>query len=246
MQSLSVIIPCYNEEENLYSVYRSVSNTLVALGIDYQIVIVNDGSTDDTSKILDAISGEDLRVRAVHHPSNCGYGSALRSGFNAANEKLIFFSDGDGQFDLNELPLLLSLIDRYDIIIGFRIHRKDNCFRRVNGWCWTNLVCFLFHLDIKDINCAFKLFRQEVLRNISLNSTGALINAEILARARRQGFSIAQVGVHHFPRIRGRPTGSNPKVIIHAFLELAKLYMQINRNGAVSQRVEDIVNQRRA
>lgn len=227
--SLAVFFPCYNEEDNIRQVYESAAKVLQSLGVDYELILVDDGSTDQTQKIADAIAAADPRVKVVHHPANLGYGAALQSGFRAATKTLVFFTDGDGQFDLNELPPLLPLMTQYDIVSCFRLHRQDNWIRKFNAWCWTRLVCFFFHMKIRDINCAYKLYKRKIFDHVELRSTGALINAEILARAVRHGYTITQVGVRHFPRIRGRPTGASPRVIFHAFHELAQLYRQINR-----------------
>jgi glycosyltransferase involved in cell wall biosynthesis len=198
------------------------------MGIDYQIILVDDGSSDQTPKIIDTIAAADSQVTVIHHAVNLGYGSALKSGFRAATKTLVFFTDGDGQFDLNELPSIMPLMNRYDIVSCYRLNRQDSYVRRINAWCWTTFVCLLFHLRLKDINCAFKLYKRKVFESVEMQSTGALINTEILARANRHGFTITQVAVHHFPRIAGQQTGANPRVIFHAFWELVKLYKQIN------------------
>jgi glycosyltransferase involved in cell wall biosynthesis len=163
----------------------------------------------------------------VHHPTNLGYGAALQSGFKAATKKLVFYTDGDGQFDISEMPLLLPLTERYDIVSCYRLNRQENFIRRFNGWAWTKLVCFLFDIKIRDIDCAFKLYKREIFDNIQMSSLGALISAEVLARAARKGYSITQKGVHHYPRTAGAQTGANLKVILRAFKELFKLRKQI-------------------
>jgi glycosyltransferase involved in cell wall biosynthesis len=227
--ALSVFFPCYNEQENIRSVYESASKVLGQMGVDYELILVDDGSADQTPRIVDAIAAADPRVRVIHHPTNLGYGSALQSGFRAATKTFVFYTDGDGQFDLNELPPLLPLMKQYDIVSCFRLNRQEGLSRKFNAWCWTRLVCLLFRMELKDINCAFKLFKRRIFDGLELRSTGALINAEILARATRRGYAITQVRVHHFPRIGGQPTGANPRVIFRAFRELVKLYRQINR-----------------
>jgi hypothetical protein len=216
--SVSVFFPCYNEQANVEkTVYKAVS-VLDKINADYEIIIVDDGSRDATGAVADEIAAKNKRVKVVHHKTNLGYGSAIRSGIRASTKKLIFFTDGDGQFDINELPPLFPLTNQFDIV---------NCFRSLNGFCWTKLVCFLFGLKVRDIDCAFKLFKREVFGQFELVSTGALISTEILARAARKGFSITQKGVHHYPRSAGSPTGAKPSVIFRAFKELFKLYNQI-------------------
>jgi len=230
VDSLTVFFPCHNEEGNIRQVYESAAKALENLSLDYELIFVDDGSTDQTPQIADAIAAADPRVRVVHHPTNLGYGAALQSGFRAATKTLVFYTDGDGQFDLNELPPLLPLMTQCDIVSCFRLNRQDNWIRNFNAWCWTRLVCFLFHLKIKDINCAYKLYKRGIFDRFEMRSTGALINTEIFARAVRRGYAIVQVGVHHFPRARGRQTGANLRVIFRAFRELAQLYREIKHD----------------
>lgn len=229
VDSLSVFFPCYNEQDNIRRVYESAVAVLGNQGVDYELILVDDGSTDQTPQIADAIAAADSRVRVVHHTANLGYGATIRSGIRAATKTLIFYTDGDGQFDLSELPPLLPLMKQHDIVNCFRLDRREGLNRKFNAWCWTRLVCLLFHIQFKDINCAFKLFKRRVFDGMELLSTGPLINAEILVRATRRGYAITQVGVHHFPRTCGRSTSNNPHVIFCAFRELVKFYKQINR-----------------
>lgn len=225
--SISVFFPCYNEQENVARTVEQALGVLEKLSAGFEVIIVDDGSADRTGRIADEIAARDSRVKAVHHRTNLGYGAALQSGFKAATKELVFYTDGDGQFDLNELPLLLPLIRQYDIVAGYRINRQDNLIRRINGWCWTKLVCLLFGMKVRDIDCAFKLYKREIFDNIKLSSTGALISAEILARAVRRGYSLTQKGVHHYPRTAGAQTGANLRVIFRAFKELFKLRRRI-------------------
>ena len=196
---------------------------------DYEIILVNDGSADQTGARADAIAAGNNRVRVVHHAHNMGYGAALQSGIRAAKKKLIFFTDGDGQFDIGEIKLLLPLIEQNDIVCGYRLDRKDPLMRKLNGYMWTKLVNLLFGMQIRDIDCAFKLFRAEIFQGMKMSSAGALISAEILARATRRGFKIAEVGVYHYPRKAGKQTGAKLTVILRAFKELFKLYNRIKK-----------------
>jgi glycosyltransferase involved in cell wall biosynthesis len=225
--SISVFFPCYNEQDNVKRTTEQAIAVLKKIGADFEIVIVDDGSTDATGQIADEISRQDKRVKVVHHRPNLGYGAALQSGFRTAAKEIVFFTDGDGQFDISEMPPLLPLLEKFDIVCGFRLNRKDNLIRRLNGWAWTKLVCFLFDMKIRDIDCAFKLFKRELFDNIKMSSRGALISAEILARAVRKGYTITQKGVHHYPRTAGKQTGASLKVILRAFKELFKLRRQI-------------------
>ncbi|MHC4292979.1 MAG: glycosyltransferase family 2 protein [Planctomycetota bacterium] len=224
--SISVFFPCYNEQENIENTVKNALEVLERIKADYEIIIVNDGSSDSTGPIADKMTANS-RIRVVHHPANLGYGAALQSGFKAAAKNLVFYTDGDGQFDINEMPPLLEFIKDYDIVSCFRMNRQDNLLRRINGFCWTKLVCFLFGLKMIDIDCAFKLYKRQIFDNIKLCSSGALIDTEILARAIGKGYTITQKGVHHLPRTAGEQTGAKISVIFRAFKELFQLYRKI-------------------
>jgi glycosyltransferase involved in cell wall biosynthesis len=230
MISISVFLPCYNEQGNVGRTVEKTLRVLEKLNADFEVIIVDDGSSDRTGQIADEIAGRDGRVKVVHHQRNLGYGAALQSGFKAATKELVFYTDGDGQFDIDEMPPLLELMEQYDIVSCYRLNRRDSVIRKINGLCWTKLVCLLFGLRIRDIDCAFKLFKKEIFDNIELSSAGALIDAEILARAARKGYSITQKGVHHYPRTAGAQTGASLRVILRAFKELFKLQSRI-RSG---------------
>lgn len=230
--SISVFFPCYNEQENVVRTVEQALAVLEKLNVDFEVIIVDDGSCDATGQIADEIASRDNRVKVVHHQTNLGYGAALQSGFKAATKELVFYTDGDGQFDINEMPPLLPLTKQYDIVSCYRLNRRDNLIRKINGWGWTKLVCLLFGMKIRDIDCAFKLYKREIFDNIKLSSAGALIDTEILARAIGKGYTITQKGVRHYPRAAGAQTGANLKVILRAFKELFKLHRQIRRELA--------------
>ncbi len=227
LNSISVFFPFHNEQENVRHVYESACAVLSKMGLDYEIILVDDGSADETPQIVDDIAATDGRVKVVHHPVKSGYGSALQSGFRAATKTLVFYTDGDGQFDLNELPPLLPLMNQYDIVTCYRINRQENARRRLNAWLWTWLICTLFGLKVRDMNCAFKLYKRKIFDVIKMESKGTLLNSEILARAKRKGFTMTQVGVHHYPRAAGK-AGPKTKVIFKAFWELWKLSRKMN------------------
>jgi glycosyltransferase involved in cell wall biosynthesis len=230
MVSISVFFPCYNEQENVGRTVGKALEVLEKLNADFEAIIVDDGSSDGTGQIADEIAGRDGRVKVVHHQRNLGYGAALQSGFEAATKELVFYTDGDGQFDITEMPPLLALMEQYDIVSCYRLNRQDSFIRKINGWCWTILVCLMFGLKVRDIDCAFKLYKREIFDKIELSSTGALIDAEILARAARKGYRITQKGVHHYPRTAGVQSGASLRVILRAFKELFKLQRRI-RSG---------------
>jgi glycosyltransferase involved in cell wall biosynthesis len=229
--SLSIFFPCYNEKDSIRGLTEKSIRVAGDICDDYEIVLVDDGSSDGTSEMMDQLADKYPMVHVVHHRVNQGYGAALQSGFRAARKDYVFYTDGDGQFDIAELPKLLPLIDQYDIVSGYRMNRQEGLLRKINAFCWTKFVGWLFNLKLRDIDCAFKLYKRELFDTIEMHSTGALIDTEILARAQRKGYTIAQIGVHHYPRMSGQSSGGNIKVIIRAFKELFKLRKQIMKTG---------------
>ena len=227
--SISVFFPCYNEQDNVRRVVGRAKEVLEGIGADYEVIIVDDGSADRTGQVADELAAGDKRISVVRHRRNMGYGAALQSGFRAATKKLVFFTDGDGQFDIGEIRELLPLMEGYDIVCGYRLNRQDPIMRKINGWLWTRMVCILFGMKVRDIDCAFKMFRREVFEHIKMESSGALISAEILARATRAGYKITETGVHHYPRTAGKQTGAKLRVILRAFKELFSLYKRIRK-----------------
>lgn len=225
--SISLFFPCWNEQASVEPLTQKAVQVLDTLGADYEIIIVDDGSTDQTGPIADRLAAQNRRIRVIHHPVNRGYGAALQSGFRAAVKELVFYTDGDGQFDFNELPPLLPLMKQFDIVSCYRMNRQEGVIRKFNAFCWCRLVGLLFDLPLKDIDCAFKLYKRRIFDGMELLSTGALIDTEILARAKRKGCTITQVGVRHYPRVAGKATGARLSVILRAFRELFKLRKQV-------------------
>jgi glycosyltransferase involved in cell wall biosynthesis len=229
--SLSVVLPCYNEEANVERTALAAWSAVRAFCGDFEIILVDDGSRDRTGEIADRLAAEHPEIRAVHNRPNRGYGGALRAGFTAARKAWVFFTDGDGQFDCREIPALLALLERHDLAVGYRLERKDSALRRFNGWGWTKTCNLFLGLRLRDIDCAFKVFPRRLLGEIELRSEGALISAELMGRAARRGYRIGQVGVHHHARTAGAATGANLKVILRAFVELARLRREIRNDS---------------
>lgn len=218
------MLPAYNEADNIG---EAIGGAVLALGPrvrDWEVLVVDDGSVDATAARVLEWSAREPRVRLVRHPRNRGYGAALRSGFRAARMDHVFFTDSDLQFDLTELSLLLPHTLRYDIVAGYRHDRQDPWNRRLNAWAWGRLVDAAFDVGVRDVNCAFKVFRREVLDRVAIRSDGAFVNTEILAKARARGCRVRQVPVSHFPRTLGEQTGARPRVVARAFFELGLLY----------------------
>lgn len=231
LPELSIFFPCYNEEANVERVARAAVEAASRFTEKFEIILVNDGSKDRTGEIAESLAKADARIRAVHNNPNLGYGGAVARGLRESRYSWIFFTDGDGQFDLGELGKLIDLLDRCDLAVGYRIKRADPLIRRSNAFCWGVLVRALFGLKVRDIDCAFKLLPKSLIDKIELRSQGALISTELLARAKYQGLRIAEVGVNHYPRVAGQQTGANIKVILRAFAELIRLRKHIRGEG---------------
>lgn len=224
---LSVVLPAFNEAANIDTAVRRCLEVGGRLGISVEVIVVDDGSRDATGDLVRAWSARDPRVRMVRHPSNLGYGAALRSGLGAATGVRVFFTDADLQFDLSDLDALLARAGEADILAGYRAPRRDPWHRRLNGWLWSRLVDRLFETGVRDVDCAFKLFHRDVLAQVPIQSLGAFVNTEILVRARAAGFRVVEVPVKHLPRVAGRATGAHPRVILRAFVELASLWVEL-------------------
>ncbi len=233
--SLSVFFPCHNESDNIIPLITRTVSLLEDLVREWEIIIVDDGSTDGTAQLADALTRDDPRIRVVHHERNMGYGMALRSGFASATKDYVFYTDGDGQFDITELPGLLERIANADIVSGFRRRRCEGLLRRINAACWGWLVQRVLKFRCRDVDSAFKLYRREIFDRIELKSTGALIDAEVLCRAVRLGYRIQTVGVSHLPRTSGQSSGARIGVIFRAFKELMRLRRDILQGPDKSQ-----------
>ena len=227
--SLSLILPAFNEEANIDAVVHDSLATLPAFADMYEIIVVDDGSRDRTGEIVARLAAGNDRVRLVSHGRNRGYGAALTSGFGTSTGDFVMFMDADRQFDIRDLRLLVPFAGEYDIVAGFRMERNDPLHRRVLAEIFNVSVRVLFGVHLRDIDCAFKLFRGDLLRGLSLTAPGALINTEIQAKARRQGATLQQVGVHHYPRVAGEPTGGSPRVILRAVGETLTLWWRMRQ-----------------
>jgi glycosyltransferase involved in cell wall biosynthesis len=225
--SLSLILPVHNEEANIGVVLERALEVLPHYTSDFEIVPVNDGSRDRSAAILAEFAAARPEVKPVTHPVNRGYGAALTSGFRASTGDFVMFMDADRQFDIGDLALLAPFVGRFDVVAGFRMERNDPLHRRVFAEIFNVTVRVLFGVHLRDIDCAFKIFRGDLLRSIELTAPGALINTEMQAKLRRQGASLQQVGVHHYPRVAGTATGGNPRVIARAMKETLFLWWRM-------------------
>ena len=226
-ESLSVFFPCYNEQDNLLPLVEEAHEVCRQLTDDFEIILVNDGSTDRTADLMEQLARQYPRLRTIHHPSNKGYGAALISGFSAAQKQIVFFSDADRQFRLAEMKRFWALIDRYDAVVGYRKKRRDPFHRRLFGKGWTMLNQFLLGVRIRDMDCAFKMFHSYQIKELNLKSQSAMISPELICKLTRRRCRFKQLGVEHYPRQAGTQTCGQWRTIISSFRDLLKLRREL-------------------
>ena len=226
--TISAVLPALNEEENIETATLRLAEVLGSLSLkDWEVIIVDDGSTDRTGEIADRLSREDpAHIRVFHHSPNLGYAEALKTGFTSARHQLIFYTDSDNQFDVRELKNLLPLIEDADIVNGFRVYRFDPLTRLVLSWGFNLLVRIMFRINVRDIDCAFKLFRREVFDKVTIESKKFFVDAEVLAKAKYFGFRTVEIGVRHYPRPAGRST-VRASHVLSTLRELARIWINI-------------------
>lgn len=229
---LSWFFPAHNEAANLEGLIAEALETLPNLADTFEIIAVDDGSTDRTPEIADALAGShpDI-VRAVHHPTNLGYGAALRSGFGAARYELVAFTDGDRQFhvvDIGRLTARMAEPDQPDVVVGYRIKRADAPLRLAYARAYRLANRLFFGLKVADVDCAAKLFRREALQGLRVESDGAFFSAEMIIKLRASGRSVVEVGIPHYPRTAGSATGAKPQVVLRAVRDFWRLRLRMS------------------
>ena len=233
ISELSIFFPFWNEEQNIASVVEQAISVAKKSASKYEIVMVDDGSSDSTFEKAEELAKKYPNLRVISHSPNRGYGAALKSGFESAKYKYVVFTDGDGQFDFAEVTKFIDKIETCDIVIGYRKKRKDQFIRHLLMYMLKVWDFIFFRFYYKDIDCGFKMFKKDALDSIMpLRSEGAMITTEILAKAKRKKLKIKQVEVTHYPRKFGSPTGANLPVIVRAVLESFILWFDIH-NGRV-------------
>jgi glycosyltransferase involved in cell wall biosynthesis len=227
LKGLSASFPAHNEEDNVVPMIESLLAVLPKVAERFEVVVVDDGSRDATNERASAVAARDDRVRVVRHPVNRGYGAAVWTGLTSGTLEYAFFTDGDRQFDVEQIADLIPRLRDHDVVVGYRVDRKDNLVRKMNAHAWNWLVRLLFGVPVRDVDCAFKLFRRSALSGLEIRSGGAMFSAELIARLGARGARIVEVPVRHLPRERGTSSGGNIKVIARAFRELFLLYREL-------------------
>jgi len=233
MPSISLVLPAYNEAENIQPMVAEATPALQAVADDFEIIVVDDGSADDTAAVTRQVMESNPHVRLVQHPVNQGFGAAVFSGFTNAEKDWIFYTDADRQFVLSELERFVPYMDEADLIAGYRAPRRDPFMRVLYGKGWSMLCTFFFGYTVRDVDCGFKLFRREIIQELAptIESRGATFSIEWLVRAKRAGYRFVELPVSHRPRVAGSQTGANIDVIVRAFRELMRVRLQLWREG---------------
>jgi glycosyltransferase involved in cell wall biosynthesis len=226
-------MPAYNEADNIEPMIAEATPALEAVAEDYEILVVDDGSKDETAAVTRRAMETHPHVRLVQHAVNQGFGAAVLTGFTSAEKDWIFYTDADRQFVLSELERFVPYMDRADLIAGYRAPRRDPFLRVLYGKGWSMLCTLVFGYTVRDVDCGFKLLRREIVQKLApqIGSRGATFSIEWLVRAKRAGYRFAELPVSHRPRVAGSQTGANIRVITRAFRELARLRLQLWREG---------------
>ena len=234
IKELSVFLPCFNEEGNLLKTVSNVNENLQKVAQKWEILIIDDGSTDRTPDLADSLAKKDVRIKVIHHQPNQGYGGAVKSGLYGAKYQWVSFIDADGQFDFKEIKDFIRKQEETsaDMVIGWYRKRRVPFLRKINTFVWQSLVFLLFRLRVKDIDCGFKLINKKVITSIPRleSSRGAFISSEFLIKARKAGFKIIEIPIHHYPRLKGQATGAKLNVIIQSFKDLFALWGKLRKS----------------
>jgi glycosyltransferase involved in cell wall biosynthesis len=226
--SISAFFPCYNDERTIAGLVRDTEAQLRCATDDYEIIVVNDGSRDGSARVLADLAREIPRLRVVTHETNRGYGGALRSGFAAATKDLVFYTDGDGQYDVKEIPIMLALlVDDTDFVNGMKMARSDPAYRVFIGNLHKFVTRWAFWLPIDDVDCDYRLIRRSVLAQVELHSNSGSICVELVKRAQRAGAQFRQVSVRHYSRQFGSSQFFRPGRILKTYADLAGMWLAL-------------------
>ena len=228
VRSLSIFFPCFNDAATIGTMVERATAALDRWGVPGEVIVVNDGSQDDSADVLEALTANNDRLRVVTHATNGGYGAALQSGFAAASNEWVFYTDGDGQYDPAELDLLIQRAgDEVDVVQGFKLQRSDSVVRRLVGRLYHRTVRALFGLRVRDTDCDFRLIRRACVTRFDLQNTNGAICVELVRRLQMAGARFVEVGVHHYPRAYGSSTFFKPGNVVRTFLGLGKLWAEL-------------------
>ncbi|MCC6586095.1 MAG: glycosyltransferase family 2 protein [Bryobacterales bacterium] len=229
VSSLSVFFPAYNDAPSLPGLIGKTFAVLAEHVIDFEVIVVNDGSYDDTGEVLANLQNQyGPRLRVITHPQNRGYGGALRSGFAAATRELVFYTDGDSQYDVNEIPKLLEAMEpNVGLVNGYKLQRNDPWHRIFIGNVYNRFARFLFRIKIRDVDCDFRLIRRKLLDEIHLTSTSGTICVELVRKLELSPYRTVEVGVHHYPRLYGRSQFFRLRSLLTTFYQLTRLYIRV-------------------
>jgi len=232
MPSISVFFPAYNDAGSIEKLIRSATLLLPWVTDDFEIVVVDDGSVDGTADLLDRLQGEHPHLKVIHHGTNRGYGAALVSGFANCSKELIFYTDGDGQYDVNEMPRLLEAFDdNVDMVTGYKIRRSDPGYRILAGRIYRVLVRLMFGLKVRDVDCDFRLFRRRILNWIRLTCDSGVICVEMIKKCQLHGCPIVEVPVHHYHRASGQSQFFSPKHLTRVVIQLVATWFRLVMDG---------------
>lgn len=226
-KKISFFCPAFNEEGNLEKFIYSVLPVLREVTNSFEIIIVDNGSQDNTPAIADNLAKKITGTRVIHHEFNREYGGALKSGFNNCQNDLVVYTDSDNQYDFNDFKKFLAFIDKFDVVIGYRLIRHDSAYRIFQSAIFNTIIKALFGLKLRDINCSFKLYRREVLDNIDIVSNSSFIDAEMLIKARNKGYAIFEIPVSHFPRKSGKASGAKPAAVLITLKEIFNFWFNL-------------------
>ena len=226
--SISAFFPCYNDERTIAGLVRETEAQLRCATDDYEIIVVNDGSRDGSARVLAELAQEMPRLRVITHETNRGYGGALRSGFAAATKELVFYTDGDGQYDVGELPLLLMLLTPdTDFVNGMKMTRQDPGYRVFAGNLHKFVMRWSFWLPVTDVDCDFRLVRRSVVQRLRLTQNSGSICVELVKLAHRAGAQFREVSVHHYAREFGESQFFRPGRIARTYLDIAQMWLKL-------------------
>jgi glycosyltransferase involved in cell wall biosynthesis len=225
---LSVFFPAYNDSGTIASMVIRAVKAASELTPDFEVIVVDDGSADSTADIADELARKYPQVRAVHHPINRDYGAALQTGFRSATKELIFYTDGDAQYDPSELAVLWARMSAdCDLVNGYKISRADPLHRIVIGRVYHYIVSMLFGLKLRDVDCDFRLMRRTIFERINLEKTSGIICVEMMKKIQDAGFRIAEVPVHHYHRAYGRSQFFNFRRLFRTGRDLLLLWNEL-------------------